>query len=82
MARPKVVTALTEWMRDQWLTDAELAVKLNAHPKLQDKTITARQIARWRKGLALPRPYYVEALREMSDGKVTADSFYDNLKRE
>jgi hypothetical protein len=81
MARPKVVTALAEWMRDTWRTDAELARELSAHPKLKarGRSIGQRQIAHWRKGHSMPFPIYVEVLRELSDGKVTGDSFLDGV---
>jgi hypothetical protein len=76
MAKPRIVTALHEWMRENWLGDKELAEKLNAMPQLNGrKPVNARQIARWRKGLAVPRPYYIVALTVLSEGRVGAEHF-------
>lgn len=76
MARPKTVTALHDWMHQNWLGDSDVAVKLNALPEMSSRRpVNARQIARWRKGLAVPRPYYALALETLTEGRVTGRDF-------
>jgi|SRR5579859_1936607 len=78
MAKPEIYTALYAWARDNWLGDSEIAERLNALPEMEGrKPVNARQVARWRKGLAVPRPYYAKAITVLTDGKVTADHFND-----
>jgi hypothetical protein len=43
------------------------------------RTVNARQVARWRKGEAQPRPWASKALAEISDGKVDANSFVEAM---
>lgn len=75
MARPHNVTALLRWMVETGRNDTKLAKEISL--LMPDKTVTARQVARWRKGLFVPRPYYVALLTELSGGRVTADSFVE-----
>jgi len=76
MARPETVTALHDWMHQNWFGDSDVAGKLNALPELAGrKPVNARQVARWRKGLAVPRPYYALALETLSAGRVTSRDF-------
>lgn len=75
MARPKVVTDLQIWMLRTDRTDIKLANEIN-ELLVGKRTINERHVARWRKGLALPRyPEIYKALQALSEGKVTADSF-------
>lgn len=76
MARPENVTSLHDWMHANWFEDRHVAEKLNAMPELANrKPVNARQVARWRKGLAVPRPYYALALETLTVGKVTSRDF-------
>lgn len=76
MARPETVTALHDWMHENWLEDRHVAEKLNVLPELENrKPVNARQVARWRKGLAVPRPYYALALETLTGGRVTSRDF-------
>jgi hypothetical protein len=79
MARPRVVTAMQVWMLETGRTDRSLAGELSARLAAKgNKAINERQVARWRKGLALPRyPVFVALLTELSQGRVTADSFVE-----
>ena len=74
MARPRVVTELQIWMLETGRTDNSVAAELSAKVQKEGhKEITARQVGRWRKGLALPRyPRFVALLTEISKGRVTA----------
>lgn len=75
MARPQVVTDMQIWMLQTGRNDVRLAQEMNE--KLAGvRAINERHIARWRKGLALPR--YRElyaALEDISGGRVTLASF-------
>jgi hypothetical protein len=75
MARPRVVTELQVWMLETGRTDVSLAREINALLP-DDRRTTERSVARWRKGLALPRyPEFVAFLTKLSEGRVTADCF-------
>lgn len=75
MARPKVVTDMQIWMLRTGRKDIDLANEINVLLDGQ-REVNARHVARWRKGLALPRyPELYKALQTLSEGKVTANSF-------
>jgi hypothetical protein len=84
MAKPRVVTDLQVWMLETGRTDRSLAAEMTARLSLEaHKTINERQVARWRKGLALPRyPQFMALLTELSRGRVTADSFVEARMKE
>lgn len=73
MAKPHPATELLAWMVETGRNDTKLAQEISALDP--QKTVTARQVARWRKGLFIPRPYYVDLLAKLSNGRVTAASF-------
>ncbi len=77
------------WMLETGRTDVSLAAEFTA--KLQDpsystlrtRQINARTVARWRKGLMLPRfPQHLALLAELSKGRVTANSFIEGRTEE
>ena len=89
MAKPRVVTDMQVWMLETGRTDVSLAHELTE--KLQDpnygalriREIGARTVARWRKGLMLPRyPQHLMLLTEISGGRVTANSFVEARVKE
>jgi hypothetical protein len=84
MAKPRTVTDMQIWMLETGRTDVSLAAEITAklqsadYGKLRSKEIGARTIARWRKGLMLPRyPQHLAILAELSGGRVTANSFVE-----
>jgi hypothetical protein len=72
------------WMLETGRTDNSLAAELGAKVQVEGhKEITARQVGRWRKGLALSRyPRFVALLTELSRGRVTANSFVEARMKE
>jgi hypothetical protein len=75
MAKPRVVTELQVWMLETGRTDVSWAREINARLP-NDRNITERTVARWRKGLQLPRyPELVALLTRLSEGRVTANCF-------
>jgi len=72
MAKPQVVTEMQIWMLEQGLRDPDVAEKLTQQ---MGKSISARQVFRWRKGLSYPRPAHAMALETLSSGRVTARTF-------
>ena len=91
MARPRIVTDLQVWMIETGRSDSSLAAELTA--RLRDlpsknmrntgKTVTDRTVARWRKGLFVPRyPQHLAILADLSGGRVTANSFAEARLRE
>ena len=80
MAKPRVVTALQIWMLETGRTDTSLAKEISAlHP---DKPITDRQVARWRKGSFTPRAFYMGVLKQITGGRVDANSFFAAKNKE
>lgn len=71
---PHHVTALQTWMLATGRTDIQVAGEVSALLP-EGKTVTSRQIARWRKGWSIPRLAALRALHELTDGKVDANSF-------
>jgi hypothetical protein len=76
--KPRRVTALQHWMLETGRTDIALSHEINGL-RSGNKAVNARQIARWRKGLAQPRPWALKLLATMSDGKVDANSFVEAM---
>jgi excisionase family DNA binding protein len=84
MAKPRTVTDMQIWMLETGRTDVSLAAELTAklqgpgYSMLRSREIAARTVARWRKGLMLPRyPLHLAVLTELSGGRVTANSFVE-----
>jgi hypothetical protein len=84
MAKPRTVTDMQIWMLETGRTDVSLAAELTAklqgldYSTLRRREIFARTVARWRKGLMLPRyPQHLAVLIELSGGRVTANSFVE-----
>jgi len=82
MAKPRVVTDLQIWMLATGRTDVSLAAELTAklrdpaYDAMRNREINQRTVARWRKGLQLPRTaQHFALLTQLSGGRVTADSF-------
>jgi hypothetical protein len=86
MAKPRTVTDMQIWMLETGRTDVSLAAELTAKlqgPGYSSREINARTIARWRKGLMLPRyPQHLALLTELSGGRVTANSFVEASVKE
>jgi len=76
MDRP--ATALAHWMLDTGRTDIALSYEINSL-RGDNKPINARQIGRWRKGKAQPRPWALKILADISGGKVDANSFVEAM---
>jgi hypothetical protein len=76
--KPRRVTALQHWMLETGRTDIALSIEINGL-RGENKSVNARQIARWRKGLAQPRPWASRLLAELSEGKVDANSFVEAM---
>lgn len=76
--KPQAVTALQVWMLETGRTDIALSSEINLL-RGANKSVNARQIARWRKGLAQPRPWALKTLQSLSDGKVDANSFVEAM---
>lgn len=75
MAKPKVVTDMQVWMLKTDRTDVKLAKEIN-ELLAGKRVVNERHVARWRRGLALPRYQELyKALETLSEGKVTANSF-------
>lgn len=74
MAKPVVVTEMQLWMLESGLRDPDVAERLTVQ---MGKSISARQVFRWRKGLSYPRPGHVKALEKLSNGRVNANTFAD-----
>jgi hypothetical protein len=81
-ARRALGNDLQIWMLETRRTDVGLAAELSAklaaprYAALRVREIGARTVARWRKGLILPRyPQHLAVLTELSEGQVTANSF-------
>jgi hypothetical protein len=81
VAKPRVVTDLQVWMIETGRTDGDLARELTVKVPMvgtKKKNITERQIGKWRKGLSMPRyPEHIAALTDISNGRVTAQSFVE-----
>lgn len=77
--KPRRVTALQHWMLETGRTDIALSHEINGLRGELGRTVNARQVARWRKGLAQPRPWASKALAEISGGKVDANSFVEAM---
>ena len=72
--KPYTPTDLEIWMKEQGLSDSSLAVKLRE----DNVTVSARQIARWRRmGTVMPRREALAALSRLSDGRITANTFFE-----
>lgn len=80
MAKPHPATELLNWMTETGHTDTSLANKISELDPT--KTVSARQVARWRKGLFIPRAYYMDVLTKLSGGRVDANSFAEARKKE
>lgn len=76
--KPRRVTALQHWMLETGRTDIALSHEINSL-RGENKTVNARQIARWRKGEAQPRPWALRVLADVSGGKVDANSFVEAM---
>src|SRR5579863_1856972 len=78
MAKPQIVTDLQLWMIVSKKRDTDIAKEINEFlGDRLERPINERHVARWRKGLQLPRHTEIfEALDHLSNGKVTANSFY------
>jgi hypothetical protein len=86
MAKPRVVTDMQIWMLETGRTDVSLAAELTAklrdpaYAALRNREVNERTVARWRKGLALPRyPQQFALLTQLSGGRVTANSFVEAM---
>jgi len=67
------------WMLETGRRDTDLSKELTA---LMGKSISSRQVFRWRKGLSYPRPAHAVALEKLSGGRVTAQTFAEaSLKK-
>lgn len=77
MVKPRVVTDLQLWMIATGKTDVSLAREINKFlGDRLDRQINERHVARWRRGIMLPRHREIYgALESLSEGKVTANSF-------
>lgn len=74
LKQPHHVTALAIWMMAKGRTDIDVARDVSALLP-EGKSVTARQVARWRKGWSIPRLAALRALHQLSGGKVDANSF-------
>jgi len=82
MAKPRVVTEMFRWMVETGRNDIELAAELTTRLKDQGKSISPRQVFRWKHGLSYPRPAMALALEEISKGRINARTFaVDSLKK-
>ena len=76
--KPRPVTALQIWMLRTGRTDVALATEINGL-RGANKLIGSRQIAKWRKGAAQPRPWVLKIMATLSDGEVDANSFVEAM---
>lgn len=70
MAKPRRVTELLKWMMEKGINDIELAALMTE--RVPGRSISARQVFRWKRGLSYPRPAYLLELEKLSEGRVTA----------
>jgi hypothetical protein len=82
MPHPRPVTDMQVWMIETGRTDTSLAAELTAKVKeppykaMRIPAVSGRTVARWRKGLVLPRyPQHVAILSILSGNRVTANCF-------
>ncbi len=73
MAKPQVVTEMLRWMMETGRNDIGLAEELTK--RLPNRSITARQVFRWKRGLSYPRPAYAVELEKISGGRINAQTF-------
>jgi hypothetical protein len=74
LKRPSHNTALHNWMFMTGRTNTDLAREVSARMS-EGKSVTARQVARWRKGWSTPRRDALKILWDLSEGAVDANSF-------
>lgn len=79
MAKPKVVTEMLKWMMETGRSDNDLAAELTE--RLKDRSISARQVFRWKRGLSYPRPAYAVELEKLSNGRINAQTFAKDALR-
>lgn len=72
MAKPKAVTAMLRWMFDSGINDIELAKTLTERV---GRSISPRQVFRWKRGLSIPRPAYALELEKISEGRINGQTF-------
>lgn len=78
MAKPKAVTEMLKWMMETGRNDIELARELTE--RVPGRSISARQVFRWKRGLSYPRPAYALELEKLSGGRVNAQTFAADFK--
>lgn len=72
--KPRPITALQRWMRDNRCSDAAMAAGINEIlAKAGKKPVSARSVAKWRTGEdgTVPRPATQLAILEFTNGAVT-----------
>lgn len=78
MAKPRVdVTEMLRWMFDAQLNDIELAAILTERV---GRSISPRQVFRWKRGLSVPRPAYALELEKLSNGRINGKTFMSDFR--
>ena len=72
------ITPLQKWMRDNRWSDPAFAAAVNEHlAKEAVKPISAKSVAKWRRGEGVPRPATQRAIKAVSGGAITADDLVE-----
>lgn len=78
-ARRQIFSALWQWMLESGFRDRRLADKITER---SGQSVSARQVARWRKGFGFPsRIEHLQAIDAISGGKVTFQKLIDDKAR-
>lgn len=72
------ITALQRWMRDNRWSDPAFANAINEIlARGNHKAISAKSVAKWRRGDGVPRPATQLAIKELTRGAVTPDDLVE-----
>ncbi len=76
--KPRPITKLQAWMRDNRWSDPAFASALNVILEREgSKPISAKSVAKWRRGDGVPRPATQRAIKELTADAVTADDLVE-----
>lgn len=68
---------LIAWMQSEGVDDQQVADRLSALSDDPGKSVSVGAVRKWKYGERIPRPDEMVGLYQISNGKVTANDFYD-----
>lgn len=71
-------TKFAVWLRENRYTDPAFAKEMAKELKLE--TFSHRTIEKWRLGLAMPRPASVKAIKAITGGAITMETFAEDYR--